>query len=529
MKRIALHAFLAVGTCAPIHAAVQAPVLKWAYGGCFASYCQTGWYSSPAVVDLDNDGHADIVAGSYDVVALNSSDGSLKWRGASGDRVWPDIALGDLDHNGQPGIVVGRGDSHVTVYNYSGSVRLGFPAVAFASGEVRALALGDLDANGKLEVVVGVAAGMSAQTINVLAGNGDVRTGFPARHPSDPGYGWGIYNTNLAVGKLDADAYPDIAAPTDTHYITVLDRNGGQLRTHTMYGMSSDGNARKVWAEVGVHVDQVADLRGYAECGTEHRPNFALSAPAIADVDGDGTRELVVPGNVYDCSNETTLYFDVWVLRPDRTRWAAGSYDWTAIPPQGASGAPLSQDFNVIENIAANVVVADLDHDGRQEILLPSYDGKMHAWWLDKTEHGAWPFVIPGNGIHFASEPVVADLDNDGKAEVLFTTWAQTSNAESGRLYVLDSLGHSLFSVALPVARSPGASGGLAAPTLADVDGDGELEIVINTYGAGVLVYDLPGTRHARPLWFTGRGSYLRAGVALNDRIFSDGYGGNDG
>jgi tetratricopeptide (TPR) repeat protein len=33
----------------------------------------------------------------------------------------------------------------------------------------------------------------------------------------------------------------------------------------------------KVWSQVGVHVDQVADLRGYANCGTEHRPNFANS------------------------------------------------------------------------------------------------------------------------------------------------------------------------------------------------------------------------------------------------------------
>ena len=34
-----------------VRSAVQAPVLKWAYAGCFSSYCQTGWYSSPAVAD----------------------------------------------------------------------------------------------------------------------------------------------------------------------------------------------------------------------------------------------------------------------------------------------------------------------------------------------------------------------------------------------------------------------------------------------------------------------------------------------
>ena len=30
-------------------------VLKWAYGGCYSSWCETGWYSSPAVLDIDGD------------------------------------------------------------------------------------------------------------------------------------------------------------------------------------------------------------------------------------------------------------------------------------------------------------------------------------------------------------------------------------------------------------------------------------------------------------------------------------------
>jgi hypothetical protein len=71
-----------------------------------------------------------------------------------------------------------------------------------------------------------------------------------------------------------------------------------------MYGTSSDGSGTKFWAEVGVNVDQAADLRGYTNCDTERRPNFASSAPAIADVDGDRVPELVLPGNFYDCSTD---------------------------------------------------------------------------------------------------------------------------------------------------------------------------------------------------------------------------------
>ena len=43
---------------------------------------------------------------------------------------------------------------------------------------------------------------------------------------------------------------------------------------------------------------------------------------------------------------------------------------------------------------AIAVAANDLDGDGREEILLPSYDGKLHAWWLDKAEHGACPEMV---------------------------------------------------------------------------------------------------------------------------------------
>jgi VCBS repeat protein len=509
-------------------AAVETPVLKWAYGGCFSSWCQTGWYSSPAVVDIDGDGKLDVVSGSYDVVAVKGTDGTLLWRGASDDRVWPGIAIGDLAGDGHPAIVVGRSGPSVTVYNLDGSVRSGWPVAPFTGGEVRSLALADLDRNGQLSVVVGDAASVSSKQVNVLMPNGHVRAGWPARRTADPGYGAGMYNENLAIADVDGDGYPEIYAPTDTHYVTALDRDGNEIRANAMYGTSGDGLGPKFWAEVGFNVDQTADLRGYTECETERRPNFASSAPAIADVDGDHRPELVLPGNVYDCSMDPylDLYYDVWLLKSDRSRWAASGYDWTVIPAQAQSGAPLSEDYNVIQNIAANAVVADLDRDGRQEILLPSYDGKLHAWSLDKTEHGAWPFVMPGAGFHFASEPVVADLDGDGSPDVLFTSWGENDNGESGKLYVLNAAGELVVSVDLPAPRGGTWSGGLAAPTLADIDGDGELEVVVQTVDAGVVAYDLPGTHGARTLWPTGRGSFLRAGVAFNERIFASGFGG---
>src|SRR5262249_28799213 len=108
-------------------------------------------------------------------------------------------------------------------------------------------------------------------------------------------------------------------------------------------------------------------------------------------------------------------------------------------------------------------------------------------------------------------------------------SWGENDNGESGKLYGLDADGGLLFAVDLPAPFGGSWSGGLSAPTLADIDGDGELEAIVQTVDAGVVAYDLPRTANASLLWPTGRGSYLRAGVAnvrRPDALFSNGFDG---
>jgi hypothetical protein len=202
---------------------------------------------------------------------------------------------------------------------------------------------------------------------------------------------------------------------------------------------------RKFWSDVGVGVDDAVDLRGYANCGVEHRPDFGSSAPVITDVDGDGVPEIIVVGNVYNCGTSpyTSLYHMPFIFKHDHTRWTGSGFDWTVIPTPSIGSGPRSEDYNVIESVQPNAVVVDLDGDGFKEILFPSYDGKVHAYWLDKTEHGNWPYTIPvsgapGDDFRFASEPIVADLDNDGHAEVIFTSWPKKATGGVGQLHILD-------------------------------------------------------------------------------------------
>jgi hypothetical protein len=519
---------------APISiAALATPVLKWSYGGCTAGpYCQTGWYASPAVADLDADGQAEVVWGAYDVVALDGSTGGLEWRATSGQRVWPGVAVADLTGDGTLEVVVGRSGDQVTVYDRFGSAV--WTRNPFGSGEVRTLAVADLETDGALEIVAGRASSGSTRQLSVFEPDGSVRPGWPARRDGEPGNGWGMYNENVAVADTNGDGFKEVFGPTDTHYITALDRGGNQLPASAIYG------AGKVWSQVGVHVDHAVDLRGYANCGVEHRPNFADSAPIVADVNADGVGKMIVVGNVYNCGTDpyTSLYQMPFILKLDRTRWSGSGFDWTAIPVPGPGSGPRSENYDVIETAVPNPAAADLDGDGRLEILFPSYDGKLHAYWLDKTEHGSWPYTVPSTGsgadtFRFASEPVVADLDGDGQAEVIFASWPKKGTGRSGDLHVLSSMGTELDRVSLPApAIGKSWNGGLGAPTLANIDADADLEVVLGTSASGVVAFDLPGSAGARVLWRTGRGGYRRTGttelpsLTIDDVQVTEGDGG---
>jgi len=87
------------------------PVLKWQLGGCYSSWCETGWYSSPATADLDGDGQVEVIASAYSIFVLNGSNGALKWKMSSGHdrsqpaasnvgRTWPGIVVADVDNDG---------------------------------------------------------------------------------------------------------------------------------------------------------------------------------------------------------------------------------------------------------------------------------------------------------------------------------------------------------------------------------------------------------------------------------------------
>ncbi|HSD82743.1 MAG TPA: FG-GAP-like repeat-containing protein [Anaerolineae bacterium] len=486
---------------------------------CPAWYCETGWYASPAVADVDKDGQVEALWGGYTLMAVNGSNGTIKWNRPQGSssRLWPGIVIADLDHNGTLEVVTASGNGILSVYTASGQPASGWPVDPTGTGnELRSLAVADIDNNGDLEIVV-----CSTRSDNqwfVYEHTGALRAGWPKMSGDGDTNGWaaGCFNENVGVADIDNDGRGEIIGPNDTHYAAAFNDDGSPVRANSIYGQV--GGQNKPWARVGLHVDHAVDLIGYANCGTQHRPNMANSAPTIADVNGDGSKEIIIVGNVHNCGTDpyTDLYEAPFILNADRTRWKDAINDWTVVPlPAGA--APLSEDYNLIENNVPNPVVVDLDGDGRKEILYPSYDGRVHAYWLDKTEHGNWPFEVynPAEGFYrFATEPIVADLENDGKAEVIFASWTQNGSNAPGKLYIVSWNGNLIQSVDLPRSTSDDRGGSLAAPSLANIDADLDMEIVVGTINKGLVAYDLGGSSGARILWGTGRGSLQRTGLA---------------
>ncbi len=494
--------------------AIPAPQLKWQRGGCHSTWCETGWYSSPAIADIDGDSAPEVIGATYSLFVLNGEDGSVQWStDPTGGRVWPGVVVADINDDGALEIVTAHGEGYLHVYNAAGGLQWSRQPTM---RELRGLSAYDLDGDGTLNLVV-TAATNSATNTWVYEHTGALRRAWP-QVMDDSGYAWGVFNDNAAVGDIDGDGDPEIVVPSDVHYINAYESHGQQIPAHAMYG--GEG-----WGKVGVHVDHAVDLRGYANCGVEHRPNFAHGPAAIVDVDGDGRNEVIVTGNVYNCGTTpySSLYEMPFIFNGDRSRWAASGYSWVAIPAPPAGAAPLSEDYDVIELAMPNPVVADLDGDGEREILFASYDGRLHAYWLDKTQRHNWPYAVHATspGIRFASEPVVADLDGDGYAEVIFSSWPEKGSGYVGKLHILDYQGNALHEVELP-APFGGASwnGALAAPTLGNIDADPDLEIVLNTTQSGLVAYDLPGVTAARLLWPTGRANSQRTGSLLFGSLY---------
>jgi len=504
---------------------VPTPVLKWRNGGFSLVQFNKGYYTSPATLDVNNDGIKDIIYANYKVFAFDGKTGNMLWGFWAGtDRSGPDIyngigtfcsvVIADINGDNQEEIITVHTNGMVCIYDKNGYFLPGFPTQPTGKNDtIASLSVYDLDNDGDMEIIIGWAIQNNLNSC-VIEHDGNVRLGWPQYVPNEYANALGIYNDNIAVGDVNNDGFGEIFVPSDTGKTCAYYMDGSPLPVNPIFSENVD--FEKKWPHVINYENYYYEKLHYSP--TENFYMGTDSPITIADVDNDGIYEIVIVGSVFTNPPDQSLYTKPFIYNIDRTRYNKNNFNWEDNLPQ--SGAPLRNDSRVIARKTTNPVVADIDGDGYKEILSSSFDGKLHCYWLDKTERYSWPFsvYIPNEGVmRFSSEPVVVDLDNDGELEVIFTSWPHYYSNAGGHLFILSPRGELIHQTALPYGDNGDVGelefdGGLAAPTIDDVDGDGELEIIIGTVYAGLLVYDLPGAKGGAMPWPTGRHDYARTG-----------------
>lgn len=113
--------------------AVFTATFKWQRGGCYASWCETGWYSSPAVADLDNDGTQEVIGATYSLFILDGATGGLERPviDPPGDRQWPSLVVADLEPDADLEVVLNTAHSGLVAYDLPGTANA---RILWASG-----------------------------------------------------------------------------------------------------------------------------------------------------------------------------------------------------------------------------------------------------------------------------------------------------------------------------------------------------------------------------------------------------------
>jgi subtilisin family serine protease len=161
----------------------------------------------------------------------------------------------------------------------------------------------------------------------------------------------------------------------------------------------------------------------------------------VGDIHGDGAREIVVQEGTTTSTSKLRLF--------------------------GGDGTPLVWSAPVFTGHPGEMILADLDHNGKLETVVTVDTGSqrvLHVLQPDGTERPGWPFVLALDGISYLA---AGDLLRSGQDEIVVSNY--------NYLYVLTASGTPL-SGAWP--RVEGSMNPFGPVVLADIDGDGRPEII---------------------------------------------------
>jgi hypothetical protein len=481
-------------------------------------------WNAVATGDFDHNGRPDFAVTDYAsddfLIFLGNGDGTFQngkvSYGANNPR---GLAVGDFNHDGNPDVAVadGIGDVRINLGNGDGTIKGGtlWYVVGFAA---TAVAVGDFNRDGKPDVAVtnGASTAPSENRVSVLLGNGDGSLQAQKNYIVDQA------PLSVVTADFNGDGALDLAttnggiAGTPGFTVSVLLGAGdGTFGTSTSFvtgtspvgittaDFNRDGHVDLATAN-GVVPNNYSSYSASVLLGTGSGRFIAPTVYAVpgavdvgqavtaGDFNGDCVRDLAVAGqngvSVFVGHGDGTYAAPTTLPVSQSSVNAVVAADWdsdgkddlvVSYSPIGVGLIQFSNGDGTFQQLGAAfngtvITTGDFNEDGRIDEIIAGNNGYCQMHFGDGSRMFSGSSWLPGGcPAGQLAVATVADVNGDGHLD-LIGTGVDSALKPVFQVELGDGKGHFSAEVSYPLSSS---GGGGTLPVAGDFDGNGTIDL----------------------------------------------------